>query len=609
MQGRSDEEPPPVPPAGPEGAVPGADAPVPPVDLAAVAAFADGSPAGIAAFDTRLRYVYVNPALEGFNGLPAAAHLGRTVHEVLPQLDARDHVMRMVLRDGKPRVSVTQGQSWGISRHEERYWQAAYHRLEQNGEPVGVVVILLEMSEVKNEERQLERARRHLTLLATAAVNIGTTLDMDTTCRELARFVVPSLADFAAVEVFPPEVGQTVRQAPAGILRMRRAGYAAAPEFEAGAALFTHAGEYIDFEEDAVVSQCLATGRPLVRDLGERSEFGRAGASAELIAAYRASGLRYALVVPLAARGVSVGALSLVRSESSPPFDDEDVLVAGELANRAATDLDHARRYAREHTIARELQASLLSEPRGAHPHVEVATRYLPADRGAVVGGDWFDVVPLRDGRHLKAMGDVMGHGVEAAVAMSHYRSMLRMLAGEDLPPHRILEQLDAMVQRSGVDRAATCLLAVVDRYNGWCEVASAGHLPPVFIDPDEQRSRVVPVRPGPPLGMGFGGYRTEVVPCRPGTVLFMYTDGLVERRGEDIDVSVRRLATLTMPESGDLEDLLDEVLDRFGAGADDDIAVLASRIREDVGTDYLMDGPRPPSGPRLLQGGGGPGL
>ncbi|MCX5398446.1 SpoIIE family protein phosphatase [Streptomyces sp. NBC_00102] len=589
-----------------------------------MADFADGSPAGIAAFDTRLRYVYVNPALEGFNGIPAAAHLGRTVQEVLPQLNARDHVMQLVLRDGTPRLSTTQGQSWGVSRHEERYWQAAYHRLEQDGVPVGVVVILLEMSEVKSEGRELERARRHLALLATAAVNIGTTLDMDTTCEELARFVVPSLADFAAVEVFPPEVGHSVRQAPPGILRMRRAGFAAAHGYQEGAAAFNNAGEYIDYAEDAVVARCLAANEPVVMDLGDENEFGRSGATDELLAAYRASGLRTALVVPLVVRGVSLGALSLVRSEQSPPFDAEDVLVAGELAHRAATDLDHARRYAREHTIARELQASLLSEPRGAHPHVEVATRYLPADRGAVVGGDWFDVVPLRDGRHLKAMGDVMGHGVEAAVAMSHYRSLLRLLAGEDLPPHRILEQLDRMVQRSGLDRAATCLLAVVDRFAGMCEVASAGHLPPVFIDPGADHSRVVPVKPGPPLGMGFGGYRTETVPCGPGTVLFMYTDGLVERRGEDIDVSVRRLSTLTMPRSGDLEDLLDEAIDRFGEGADDDIAVLASRIREDVGFGRwtgetttgqttrtrrhfrptgpkLVDGPRPATGPRLL--------
>ncbi|MFD6426490.1 SpoIIE family protein phosphatase [Streptomyces sp. NPDC060198] len=594
---------------------------VAPAGLDAVAAFAQGSPVGVAVFDTRLRYVYVNPALEAFNGLSVAAHLGRTVQEVLPQLDVRDHVMRLVLRDGKPRTSMTQGQSWGVSRHEERYWQAAYHRLEQDGAPVGVLCVLVEMSEVKNEERDLERARRHLTLLSTAAVNIGTTLDMDTTCQELARFVVPALADFAAVEVFPPDIGHTVRQAPPGVLRMRRAGFAAAPAYQDGAAVFSNTGEYIDYAEDATVSRCLAAGEPVVMDLGEGSEFGRADAGADLIAAYRASGLRTALVVPLAARGVSLGALSLVRSKESRPFDDEDVLVAKELAGRAATDLDHARRYAREHTIARELQASLLSEPRGAHPHVEVATRYLPADRGAVVGGDWFDVVPLHDGRHLKAMGDVMGHGVEAAVAMSHYRSLLRLLAGEDLPPHRILEQLDAMVQRSGLDRAATCLLAVVDRYAGMCEVASAGHLPPVFIDPGTNRSRVVPVKPGPPLGMGFGGYRTDAVPCGPGTVLFMYTDGLVERRGEDIDVSVRRLSTLTMPESGDLEDLLDEAIDRFGEGADDDIAVLASRIREDVGIGRwtsdsartrrpfrptgpkLVDGPRPAAGPRVIGG------
>ncbi|WSQ55363.1 SpoIIE family protein phosphatase [Streptomyces sp. NBC_01218] len=591
--------------------------------MAALAAFAEGSPAGVAVFDTRLRYAYVNPALAGFNGLSADAHLGRTVREVLPHLDARTHVMRLVLRDGRPRETVTRGQTWSVSRHEERYWQAAYHRLERDGVPLGIVAVLVEMSEVKNEERELVRARRHLALLATAAVHIGTTLDMDTTCRELAEFVVPALADFAAVEVFPPEIGHTVRRAPPGILRMRRAGFAAAPEYRAGAELFTHTGDYIDFEEDAVVAQCIAAGEPVVKDLGEGSEFGRSGATAELIAAYRASGLRSALVVPLAARGASLGVLSLVRSEHSEPFDDEDVLVAGQLAGRAAVDLDHARRYASEHTIARELQASLLSEPRGSHPHVEVATRYLPADRGAVVGGDWFDVVPLHDGRHLKAMGDVMGHGVDAAVAMSHYRSLLRLLAGEDLPPHRILEQLDAMVQRSGLDRAATCLLAVVDRFAGTCEVASAGHLPPVFIDPGQPRSRVIPVNPGPPLGMGFGGYRTEAVPCPPGTVLFMYTDGLVERRGEDIDVSLRRLSTLTMPESGDLEDLLDAALDRFGEGADDDIAVLASRIREDVGLDgpaatsarrgrpfrptgpELIDGPRPVTGPRLAAGPG----
>lgn len=215
------------------------------------------------------------------------------------------------------------------------------------------------------------------------------------------------------------------------------------------------------------------------------------------------------------------------------PFSEgQDIVIARALAGRAAVDVDHARRYAREHGVARELQRSLLSEPRLPDRGIEIATRYLPAGQGALVGGDWFDAIPLGDGRHLKVIGDVMGHGVEAAVAMNHYRSLLRLLAEDGLPPHRVLERLDGAVERSGLDRGATCLLAVVDRRAGTCEVASAGHLPPVFIDPGPSGARVAHLQAGPPLGTGFGGYRSTTVPCQAGTVLFMYTDGLVERRG-----------------------------------------------------------------------------
>lgn len=109
--------------------------------------------------------------------------------------------------------------------------------------------------------------------------------------------------------------------------------------------------------------------------------------------------------------------------------------------------------------------------------------------------------------------------------------------------------------------------------------MASAGHLPPVLIDRGAG-AVIAGIPVGPPLGTGLGGYRTASLPCGPGTVLFMYTDGLVERRDEDIDVSVNRLADLRLPVGGTLEGLLDEVLDRFGRDATDDIAVLASRIR-----------------------------
>ncbi|WP_328911122.1 SpoIIE family protein phosphatase [Streptomyces sp. NBC_00234] len=549
-----------------------------PFDPAVTAALFGGAMAGVAVLDTGLRYLYVNPALERLNGVSAAAHLGRPVFEVLPEIEARVDVLRKVLADGQAREITYTGQTWAVSDLEQRYWHGAYHRLEsEDGKVVGLVAIVLDISASEIRNVELKRARGHLALLDTAAVSIGTTLDMDTTCQELCDVVVPVLADVATVEVFPPDVGNRVRHAPQGVVRMRRAALASVPGLRDLVDQFSRPGEYIDYQEDAAVPRCLASNASVKVNFRSDEEFGAWGPAPERAAAYRAIGIHSALVVPLTARGLPQGALSLARAAGSPPFTDEDVLVARELAGRAAVDLEHARRYAHEHSIARELQRSLLSEPSGPHPHVEIASRYLSAEQGALVGGDWFDVIPLGNGRHLKAIGDVMGHGVEASVAMSHYRSLLRLLAYDDLPPHEILEQLDRMVERSGTDRAATCLIAVVDRAVGVCELASAGHLPPVFIDPG-LTGRLVEVPVGPPLGTGFGGYRSTTVPCGPGTVLFMYTDGLVERRGEDIDVSVGRLSGLAMPVSGKLVDLLDEVLDRFGQDAEDDIAVMASR-------------------------------
>lgn len=556
-----------------------ADSP-PPLDTVALAALIDGTTAAVGVFDTELRYIYVNPALERINGIPAAEHLGRRVAEVLPEIDAREDLMLAVLADGQAREIASSGRTPAASGALRRYWHGAYHRLEVAGRVVGVAGILLEVMASDEERRQLAQARRHLNLLDTANIRIGTTLDMDTTCAELVDLVVPGLADLATVEVFPPDVAPPVRPAPPGVTRLRRAALTAVPGLREHVARFGVAGDYVDYQEDAAVTRCLATNLPVVENLTADEQLGRLAPAPERVAAYRSLGMHSAVIVPVSVRGGPIGVLGLVRAGDSPTFTDEDVMVARELAGRAAVDLDHARRFTHEHTIALELQRSLLSEPRQPHPHIEVATRYLPADRSVLVGGDWFDIIPMRDGRHLKAMGDVMGHGVEAAVAMSHYRSLLRLLADEELPPHRILEQLDRMVERSGLDRAATCLLAVVDRAGGMCQVSSAGHLPPVFIDPGAGGTWLGEVPAGPPLGTGFGGYRTTRVRCAPGTVLFMYTDGLVERRGEDIDVSVGRLRGLTLPASGNLEELLDEVLDRFGPGAEDDIAVMASRAR-----------------------------
>lgn len=173
-----------------------------------------------------------------------------------------------------------------------------------------------------------------------------------------------------------------------------------------------------------------------------------------------------------------------------------------------------------------------------------------------------------------------MGHGVEAAVAMSHYRSALRALAMAGLPPHLLLTHADRTVADSGFDRVTTCLLALEDPVRQTVSYANAGHLPPAFLSPDGTVGLVeVPV--GPPLGTGFGSYTTLTHPTVPDGVLLLYTDGLVERRGEDIDVSLRRLTRLRLSPRASLDAILDDVLAQLAdAPAEDDIAVLAARSR-----------------------------
>ncbi|MFJ7902062.1 PP2C family protein-serine/threonine phosphatase [Streptomyces sp. NPDC096198] len=186
----------------------------------------------------------------------------------------------------------------------------------------------------------------------------------------------------------------------------------------------------------------------------------------------------------------------------------------------------------------------------------------------------------LHFGRTLLVMGDVMGHGLDAAVDMNAYRSMLRYMASTDLPPHRVLRRLDAAVSEEGTRRPATCLLVQVDPARGTASLTSAGHLPPALFTGDGT-GELLDVPTGPPLGTGVGGYEPTTRALTLQDTLLLFTDGLVERRKEDIDVSLARLAGLRVRPGADVEELLSDVLDRLDAGhAEDDVAVLAARIR-----------------------------
>lgn len=208
----------------------------PSIDVTALAAVLDGTTAGVAVFDTELRYLYVNPSLVRHNGIPPAAHIGRRPSEVMPDIDAREDLMRAVLADGRAREVTSSGRLPAASGTARCYWHGAYHRLELDGRVVGVVGIVLEVVASDEEQRQLAQAQRHLSLLDSANTRIGTTLDMDTTCAELADLVVPGLADVAVVEIFPRDVAPPVRPSPPGVVRLRRAAMSAVRGLSGGSA-------------------------------------------------------------------------------------------------------------------------------------------------------------------------------------------------------------------------------------------------------------------------------------------------------------------------------------------------------------------------------------
>ncbi|MFD8820047.1 SpoIIE family protein phosphatase [Streptomyces sp. NPDC059627] len=549
---------------------------VPPVDIGYIdllRGIVEDAAVGFAVLDTNLRYLYVNPHMARMTGLPAAAYLGRTQHEVLPHIQRPDQVLRDVIHDGRPREAVVTGRTWVDSPYQVREWRCVYHRLvDSTGKVVGVAAVGLEISEPQQYLYELERAHRRLALLDKAASRIGTGTDVAGTCRELAEFVVPELADAAGVELSPPDTA-SARRTPT-----RLAAYATRNGLVTGLAALDARGELVGWPRGTGTRRNLAAGRIWRRNAITAAQWRSLIPRWPPARACLTARVHSVLLAPLVADGRVLGILLLARAGDSGSFSNEDATVARELAARAARALDRAVRFEREHTMALELQRALLAEPGQLQQHagVETTARYRPADDGSLVGGDWYDVLALPDGRTMLVIGDVMGHGVDAAVAMSHYRSTLRALALAGLSPRRILQHADRMVADSGFDRVATCFLALGDSDVATLTYASAGHLPPVWLSPQGD-IQLVPVPVGPPLGSGLGRYEQRVTPERGG-VLLLYTDGLVERRGEDIDRGLARLTGLSLCPTDPLDKILDTVLAHLAGGSEDDIALLAAR-------------------------------
>lgn len=385
--------------------------------------------------------------------------------------------------------------------------------------------------------------------LEDAVEAIGTTLDERTTCEELAEFVCRHFCDAVAVDVLPTDISAAHHTREPDLTRIATGG-----RIELLTAWSAHGTRPLSV-------QALDEGHPITASLDLSGTV-----------------TRQVMTVPLLAHGRLYGVLLAVRHGSV--FSDRDTAVTHYATRLAAVHLRHSRQHNAIRSTVLSLQRALLAEPGRPHPNLDLATRYLPSGGSVLVGGDWFETVRLHFGRTLLVVGDVMGHGLDAAVDMNAYRSMLRYVASTDLPPHRVLRRLDAAVAEDGSRRPATCLLVQVDPTRGTAKLASAGHLPPaVFAGDGSGELLHLPV--GPPLGTGVGGYEAATRALAPEDTLVMFTDGLVERREEDIDVSLARLAGLRMPPGAGVDEVLDEVLARLDAQhAQDDVAVMAARAR-----------------------------
>jgi serine phosphatase RsbU (regulator of sigma subunit)/DNA-binding response OmpR family regulator/anti-sigma regulatory factor (Ser/Thr protein kinase) len=299
-----------------------------------------------------------------------------------------------------------------------------------------------------------------------------------------------------------------------------------------------------------------------------------------LPAVFTAAGLRSLIAAPLASGTRPLGVLFL-GSRDAGRFNDDDVTVLTLSADRAAIAIEHARSYERERGLAEALQRRLLPDRLPEAPGLAMAARYLPSERAANVGGDWYDVIALSRQRTGLAIGDVVGHGVGAATLMGELRSALRAYAvAEPVSPARALGRLNSLVSSTHGGMVATLLYMVLEVDGSRARFSSAGHPPPLLMTADGS-AHFLEYAFAAPLGAvqhaRFNDFESDLA---AGSTMLLYTDGLVERRGQPIDAGLEQLREALRSAPADLEQLCSHVLARApaGAGTQDDVALLAVR-------------------------------
>jgi serine phosphatase RsbU (regulator of sigma subunit)/anti-sigma regulatory factor (Ser/Thr protein kinase) len=433
-------------------------------------------------------------------------------------------------------------------------------------------------------ERFLDPAVMRHVMLESAVRRIGGALDIDQMAPELMSILVPHFCNAGELLVLESLVGddEFPAESPDGSHLVRRLALARDDEDGGWDAAFP-TGEILRYPPDTPYTRCMDTGGPVVEHMSRERADKTAAAWLRRPVADLLSGVSM-LLLPLIARDVMLGFFVCIRRVGFRRFDAYDVEIGMEFAARAAIFMDNAQRYSRERATALTLQRAMLPTGLSAPSSVEVRHRYLPGSKLIEVGGDWYESIALPGGRVALVVGDVAGHGVRAAVTMGRLRTAIHTLAMLELPPAETLQQLNELMQELGAREPhfATCVYAIFDAVTGSCEVASAGHLPPLLVRPDGS-NELLDVWPAPPLGVGTGPIQSRTLRVEDGSLLVMYTDGLVEKRTRDIDEGINKLREIFTPESVGLplEDLCRATLASVYADEHrDDIAVLIARLR-----------------------------
>jgi serine phosphatase RsbU (regulator of sigma subunit)/PAS domain-containing protein len=422
--------------------------------------------------------------------------------------------------------------------------------------PDGLSVYLHDVTARRHAREDADRARvdaartaARIDLLGEVSARFAAELDPDVAVGRLAELVAPALADWAVVALMD-DVG-----------RPRAVG-----RWHADPARLAALDELSEH-------MCAALARDSspgpIRNLNPRL------------------GAEHGVVFPLVARGRTLGALGLFTSAERGSMTAIDVATARQVADRAALGLDNARLYRQQLHLAEGLQRSLLSEPPVADG-LQIAVRYVPAAEAARVGGDWYDAFLAPDGGNLLVIGDVVGHDTQAAAAMGQVRGLLRGIAfttGDS--PAAVLTRLDHAVTGLHPDTTVTSVVARVEagpgRPDGAIRIrwSNAGHPPPMVVTADGSVTVLSAARADLLLGWDPDTTRAESeATLASGATLLMYTDGLVERRGEDLDQGLDRLRTaLGRIAAHPLDQLCDELLATMRPLVpDDDVALIAVR-------------------------------